>query len=164
MDELDRTTSKSAGASKKSSKKHKEAAATADAPESNLQAMYQLDLEKAKEAAENAKAKAESAAQDMFQFYANLLSVDAKYTWNKIIQEQMQLDPHTNLKGISRKGLRVLLCQAFDDCLMIHLLTMLPNNSAEQEKYYLTNMLKKPQRVSICHFVQRVEQLNTYIA
>jgi hypothetical protein len=62
--------------------------------------MYKLDLKKAKEAAENAKAKAESAAQDMFQFYTNLLSVDAKYTWNKIIQEQMQLDPYTNLRGV----------------------------------------------------------------
>jgi hypothetical protein len=30
--------------------------------------------------------------------------------------------------------------------------------------YFTTNMLKKPQRVSICQFVQRVEQLNTYIA
>jgi hypothetical protein len=52
--------------------------ARADASESNLQAMYQLDLEKAKEATENAKAKVKSAAYDMFQYYVNLLSVDAK--------------------------------------------------------------------------------------
>ncbi len=37
--ELDGTTSKGAGTSKKPSKKHKEAAATDDAPESVLQAM-----------------------------------------------------------------------------------------------------------------------------
>jgi hypothetical protein len=43
------------------------------------------DLEKAKEAAEKAKAKAELAAQDMFQLNPNVLSVDAKYAWNKII-------------------------------------------------------------------------------
>jgi hypothetical protein len=45
--ELDGTTSKGGGTSKMSSKKHKEAAAPADAPEPNLQAMYQLNLEKA---------------------------------------------------------------------------------------------------------------------
>jgi hypothetical protein len=54
--ELDGTTSDGAGtsekSSKKSSKKHKEVAATADAPKSDLQAMYQLDLEKAIEATE----------------------------------------------------------------------------------------------------------------
>jgi hypothetical protein len=64
--------------------------------------MYQLDLKKAREATENAKAKAKSASQDMFQFYANLLPVDAKYVWNKIIQEQMHLDPYTDLQGIYR--------------------------------------------------------------
>jgi hypothetical protein len=63
--ELDGTTSKGAGTSKKSSKKAKEAAAMADASETNLQAICQLDLEKAKEAAENARAKVESAAKDM---------------------------------------------------------------------------------------------------
>jgi hypothetical protein len=47
---------------------------------------------------------------------------------------------------------------------MFHLLTVFPNNAAEQEKYYLSNLLKKPQRIGICQFVQRVEQLNTYIA
>jgi hypothetical protein len=47
---------------------------------------------------------------------------------------------------------------------MFHLLTVIPNNAAEQEKYYLSNMLKKPQRVGRCQFVQRIEQLNAYIA
>jgi hypothetical protein len=47
---------------------------------------------------------------------------------------------------------------------MFHLLTAFPNNAAEQEKYYLSNMLKKPQQVGICQFVQRVEQLNAYVA
>ncbi len=40
---------------------------------------------------------------------------------------------------------------------------MLPTNAAEQEKYYITNVLKKPKRVNIHQFVQHVEQLNAYI-
>jgi hypothetical protein len=46
---------------------------------------------------------------------------------------------------------------------MFHLLTVFPNNAAEQERYYITNV-QKPQRVSIRQFVQRVEQLNSYIS
>jgi hypothetical protein len=38
-----------------------------------------------------------------------------------------------------------------------------PNNTAEQERCYIKNVLKKPQRVSIRQFVQRVEQLDSYI-
>jgi hypothetical protein len=47
---------------------------------------------------------------------------------------------------------------------MFHLLTVFPNKAAEQEKYYLSNVLKKPQRVGIPQFVQCTEQLNAYIA
>ncbi len=47
---------------------------------------------------------------------------------------------------------------------MFHLLTIFPNNVAEQERYYLMSVLKKPQRVSMCQFVQCVEQLTAYIA
>jgi hypothetical protein len=46
---------------------------------------------------------------------------------------------------------------------MFHLLTVFSINAAEQEKYYITNVLKKPQHVSMRQFVPRVEQLNAYI-
>jgi hypothetical protein len=47
---------------------------------------------------------------------------------------------------------------------MFHLLTVFPINAAEQEKYYISNVLKKPQRINVRQFVQHVEQLNAYIA
>ncbi len=64
---------------------------------------------------------------------------------------------------MSRKGPRGLLQEPFGDCVMFHLLTVFPNNAAKQEKYYLSNVLKKPQQVGIRQFVQHVEQLNAYI-
>ena len=59
------------------------------------------DLAKAKEASEKANSKAELASQDMLQFYTNLLSVDAKYMWNKIVHKQTQSDPYTDLQSYS---------------------------------------------------------------
>jgi hypothetical protein len=47
---------------------------------------------------------------------------------------------------------------------MFHLLTVFPNNAAEQEKYYLSNVLKKPQRVRVHQFAHHIEQLNAYVA
>ncbi len=35
----------------------------------------------------------------MFQLYANLLSIDAKYAWNKIVHKQTQSNPYTDLLG-----------------------------------------------------------------
>jgi hypothetical protein len=44
-----------------------------------MQATFQSNLEKAKSAAENAKGAMTAAANKMFMFYANLLSIEAKY-------------------------------------------------------------------------------------
>jgi hypothetical protein len=55
-------------------------------------------------------------------------------------------------------------CKSFDDCVLIHLLTVFPINATEQEKYYITYVHKKIQHVNIRQFAQQVEQLNAYIA
>jgi hypothetical protein len=46
---------------------------------------------------------------------------------------------------------------------MFHLLTVFPNKAAKQEKYYLSNVLKKSQWVGVRQFIQRIEQLNVYV-
>jgi hypothetical protein len=48
--------------------------------------------------------------------------------------------------------------------MMSHLLTALPINTAEQEKYNISNLLRDPQRINVRQFIWRVEQLNAYIA
>jgi hypothetical protein len=148
----------------KASKKTKEGAALANAPAPEFCNEYQALYIKATFVKETAKNKRKATATQVFQFYANLLSLDAKYAWNKIVREQTEADPFKDLQGMSRKGQRGLLCESFDKCIMFHLLTVFPNNAAEQEKYYLSNILKKPQRVGINQFVQHVEQLNAYVA
>jgi hypothetical protein len=105
-----------------------------------------------------------AAASKMFRFYSNLLSPESKYTWNKIVGEQTESDPYVNLQGDSLESPRGMSCKSFNNCAMFHLLTAFPINSAEQEKYYISNVLNKPQCIKPCQFVWRVEQLNAYIA
>jgi hypothetical protein len=57
-----------------------------------------------------------------------------------------------------------MACKLFNNCMMFYHLTTFPINAAEQEKYYITNVLKKPQRINIRQFVRCVEKLNAYIA
>jgi hypothetical protein len=163
----DKTSKKASGKNhsekEKTSQKTKEGVALANAPAPDLCKEYKALYKKAVFAKETAKNKKEATATKMFQFYANLLSLDAKYTWNKIFREQTETDPYKDLKGMSRKGPRGLLRESFNNCVMFHLLTVFPNNAVEQEKYYFSNVLKKPQRVGIHQFVQRIEQLNAYV-
>ncbi len=49
------------------------------------------------------------------------------------------------------------------DCTKHHLLTVFNFDTVEQQKFYISNLLKKPQRVSVRAFFTRVEQLNAYV-
>jgi hypothetical protein len=105
-----------------------------------------------------------AAASKMFSFYSNLLSPESKYAWNKIVSEQTECNPYVNLQGETLEGPSGMSRQLFNDCMMFHLRTAFPINAAEQEKYYISNVLKKPQRINVRQFVHQVEQLNAYIA
>ncbi len=137
-----------------------------DAPEADdkMKAGFLGDLEKAKQSQRTAKGAMIVAANKMFAFYLNLFSPDCKYAWNKIVSEQTESDPYVNLQGDTLEGPRGMSPESFNDCMMFHLLTAFPINAAEQEKYYIMNVLKKPQRINVCQFVWHVEQLNAYIA
>ena len=51
----------------------------------------------------------------------------------------------------------------FIACTTHHLLTVFDMDTMEQQWYYISNTLKKPQRISMCAFFTCVEQLNSYI-
>jgi hypothetical protein len=142
----------------------KEAEEAPKVTKDTMRAGFQVDLEKAKQAQKIAKGTMTTAANKMFAFYSNLPSPESKYAWNKIISKQMESNPFVNLQGVSLEGPRGMSCELFNDCIMFHLLTVFPINAAEQEKYYATNVLKKPQRINVRQFVHHVEQLNAYIA
>jgi hypothetical protein len=103
-------------------------------------------------------------ASQMFTFYSNPLSPESKYSWNKIVSKQTESNSFVNLQDVSLEGPRGMSCKLFNHCTMFNLLTVFPINAAEQEKYYILNVLKKPQRINVRQFVHHVEQLTTYIA
>jgi hypothetical protein len=132
--------------------------------EDSMKDGFQVDLEKAKQAQETAQGAMTAAVNLMFTFYLNLLSPKSKYAWNEIVVDQRVSNPFVNLQGVSLEGPRGISHDSFNDCVMFHLLTAFSINAAEQEKYYISNVLKKHHRVNMHQFVHRVEQLNAYIS
>jgi hypothetical protein len=86
--ELNDSTGGEAGTSRKSNKKSNVTTAEASPTDPALQTDIVSEIKQAQEATDKAKAKGEQAAVDMFQLYANLLSVNAKYSLNKIVHKQ----------------------------------------------------------------------------
>ncbi len=132
----------------------KDAEEALEVTDNSMKAGFQADLEKAKQAQETAQGAMTTAVNLMFTFYLNLPSPKSKYTWNKIVIKQMEGDPYVNLQGVSLEGPRGMSHKLFNDCVMFHLLTAFPINAAVQEKYYILNVLKKPQRINMRQFIR----------
>ncbi len=73
-----------------------------------MNAGFQANLEKAKQAQETAQGAMTAAANLMFTFYSKLLSPKSKYPWNKIIIKQTEGNPYVNLQA-SEVALYLLL-------------------------------------------------------
>jgi hypothetical protein len=134
----------------------KEAEEVINVTEDWMKAGFQVDIEKAEKAMEDVKGAMTAATSQMFVFYSNPLSPKSKYSWNKV-SKQTESNPFVNLQGVSLEGPRGMSCKSFNDCVMFHLLTAFSINAADQEKYYIANVLKKPQRVNVRQFVRRVK-------
>ncbi len=134
----------------------KDAEEVPEVTDNSMKAGFQVDLEKGKQAQETAQGAMIAAANLMFMIYSNLLSPESKYAWNKIVVEQTKDNPYVNLQGASLEGPRGTSCKLFNDCIMFHLLTAFPINAAEQEKYYISNVHKKPQCFNVRQFVHCV--------
>jgi hypothetical protein len=65
----------------------------ASSTSSTLHVDIVAELKQPVEAAEEATDRRDNAAEDMIQLYANLLFVDIRYAWNKIVQDQINVNP-----------------------------------------------------------------------
>ncbi len=127
----------------------KEAVEASAATEDSMMAGFQVDLEKAMQAQETTQGAMTAAATLIFAFYLNLLSPESKYVWNKVIIEQTEGDPYVNLQGVSLEGPRGMSHELFNDCVMFHILTAFPINTAEQESTTSQMYLRSPS-ASMC--------------
>jgi hypothetical protein len=66
-----------------------------------------------------------TAAKGFFSLYANLLSEDARFFWDKIVSSQVGAAPWMCGKSM----------ESFQDCITFHLLDMLPDNAAKQQRF-----------------------------
>jgi len=148
--------------SKANKKKEKEK--ETDPPSQSSQDDLKAELAEALLEKKAAESSLVEAAEGFFSLYANLLSEDARFRWDKIVTSQVGTAPWTDLQGNEHPDAREKCMQSFQDCMTFHLLDMFPSDAAEQQRFYISNVLKKPQRVTVRNFFQRVEQLNGYLS
>jgi len=54
--------------------------------------------------------------------------------------------------------------KSLTDCIELHKLTILPAGAAKKQRFYLQQVVRKPQRITIRQYMLRMGVLNNYIA
>eukprot|EP00804_Cyclotella_cryptica_P018031 CCRYP_008321-RA/>CCRYP_008321-RA protein AED:0.23 eAED:0.23 QI:0/-1/0/1/-1/1/1/0/282 len=109
------------------------------------------------------KAKMADSALEVFQLYANLLTEEARQPWDLIVKEQMESTPFHDIFGVERKKTPGKTSESFRRCQLLHLQSCFAHDAGKNLRFYISNCLKKPNKVKICQFVQCVMQLNNYV-
>ena len=86
----------------------------------------------------------------------------ARQPWTKIVTEQIDASPCTDIQGVEHADQHCRSWNSFIECMRFHLLTVFCNNAPEMERYYISNCHNIPNWAPIRQFVQRVQQLNGY--
>ena len=126
-------------------------------------ALAKADYEKAMQAVASAKLTVTTEGAKAFELYGNLLSDEARPAWEKIIRAQVTSSPWEDIYGVTHSETPTKTWDSFMECVMFHLLQVFKADTGETLKYYITNTLRKPNRVPIRQFLVRVEQLNSYL-
>eukprot|EP00804_Cyclotella_cryptica_P009652 CCRYP_011204-RA/>CCRYP_011204-RA protein AED:0.19 eAED:0.19 QI:0/-1/0/1/-1/1/1/0/292 len=109
------------------------------------------------------KDKMTDSALEVFQLYANLLTEEARQPWDLIVKEQTESSPFHDIFGVERKKSPGKTSESFRRCQLLHLQSCFAHDAGENLKFYISNCLKKPNKVRCVQFVQRVMQLNNYV-
>jgi hypothetical protein len=117
-----------------------------------------------KEALKAKKDIAIAEAQKAYELFRCFVLGEAQPQWDRIVNEMHIKNPLIGMNGKSNKGIHVKSWILFMDCIKLNKLTIFPADTAEKQRYYMQQMIKKPQQVTVRQFVSCMGVLNDYLA
>jgi len=105
----------------------------------------------------------EKRGKAFFSLYETLLGETSRVKWARIVENQVGVVPWTDLQGNVHDVKRKYSAQSFMDCVKFHLLSVFSYDAAEHQRYYISHYLKKPRKIPLRNFSDRIEMLNSYI-
>jgi hypothetical protein len=120
-------------------------------------------LNNLKEALKAKKDVAIKKPQKAYKLFHCFIVGKARTNWDRIMNKMHTQNPWT---GVNRTNKGICICSwiFFIDCIEPHKLTVFPADAAEKQRYYMQQMIKKSQRVTVHQFVSRMGILNGYLA
>jgi hypothetical protein len=99
-------------------------------------------------------------AQKAFELFCCFINGKVQMQWDRIVNKMHAKNPWVGVNGKSNKGICMKSWISFMDCIKLHKLTVFPADAAEKQRYYIQQMIKQPQRVTVRQFMSRMGVLN----
>eukprot|EP00804_Cyclotella_cryptica_P021700 CCRYP_012865-RA/>CCRYP_012865-RA protein AED:0.10 eAED:0.80 QI:0/0/0/1/1/1/3/0/405 len=93
------------------------------------------------------RTKMTDSALEVFQLYANLLTEEAHQPWDLIVKKQTESSPFHSIFGVKRKKSPGKTSESFRRCQLLHLQSCFAHDAGKNLKFYISNCLKKPNKV-----------------
>ncbi len=93
----------------------------------------------------------------------NLLSGNAQSQWDWVCQEMHERNLWAAVNSQVTKGRRPQTWMSFLDCLELHKLTVFSADAAKRQRFYVQQVVHKPQRATVRQHILRMGVLNDYV-
>ena len=93
------------------------------------------------------------AGNAFFSTYEMTLAGDPKHVWEKIVREQTESAPYTDVRGVEHAKKAGKTPDSFQECIRFHLQSVFKYDSGEHLRTYLSFVVGKPARVKVRQFV-----------
>ncbi len=103
-------------------------------------------------------------AQKAYKLFHCFVVGKARMQWDRIMNKMHTKDPWIGVNGKSNKSICMKSWISFMDCIELHKLIVFPADAAEKQCYYMQQMIKKPQQVTVGQFMSHMGVLNDYLA
>ena len=94
-----------------------------------------------------------------FKLYRNPISVEVRQPWQKIAQAQTTKCPWEDICGVTHDKTPTKTWDSFMECVTFHLQQVFRHDAGKALKYFITNTLRKPNRIPICKFWSELSSL-----
>jgi hypothetical protein len=99
----------------------------------------------------------------LYEQLRNLLSSNAQSQWDRVCHEMHERDLWAAVNGQVTKGRRPRMWMSFLDCLELHKLMVFSANAAERQRFYIQQVVRKPQRATVRQHISQMGVLNDYV-
>ncbi len=122
-----------------------------------------VEIEQTQQMLQEAQKAHDKAIAESYKQLRNLLSSNTQSQEDCICRKMHERDSWAAVNGQVTKGRRLRTWTSFLDCLELHKLTVFSADGAERQRFYIQQVVRKPQRAILRQHISRMGVLNDYV-